>query len=87
MGEGRAVGSLRITARRISRIGAVLEHVCKVWAPKVVVLEVMLRASWRSIWRSLRGPLGDRFACVLEVGLGFSGKYLEVDLKLVRVFA
>ena len=73
--------------RKVSRIGAVLEHVCQVWVPKVVAVEVMLWVSGRSICSSFRRPLGDRFGCVLEVGLRFSGKYLEVDLKLVRVFA
>ena len=53
--------------RKVSRIGAVLEHVCKVWVPKVVAVEVMLRVSWRSVWRSLVGRLGGRFESLLGV--------------------
>ena len=46
-----------------------------------------MRVSWRSICSSLRRPLGGRFWCLLEVGLGSLGSIWEVDLKLAKVFA
>ena len=58
--------------RKVSRIGAVLEHVCQLLTAKVVDLGVILEVCWRSIWR----PLGGLCGGLLEVDLGLSWRPL-----------
>ena len=70
--------------RKVLKYGSVLEHVCQVWVPKVVGLEVISGVSWGVLlgtsWRSLCGRLGGPFGGVLEVILGF----LEAALDQIR---
>jgi hypothetical protein len=70
--------------RKVFEFGSVLEHVCQVWVPKVVDLEVISGVfrlgppgvSWGSLW----GRLGGRSGGVLEVILGS----LETALDQIR---
>ena len=62
---------------RILEFGSVLEHVCQLLVLKVVHLEVILGASWRSIpvasWRSIWGTLGATLGSVRAPRGGLSG--------------
>ena len=79
-GGGRAGIKSLFTCGRILEFGAVLEHVCQLLVFKVVHLEVIWVASWKSIsvasWSSLWNTIG-------VTSCGLFGRLVQVCLGLV----